>query len=241
MSNDNPQKAEFMTAARRAGGCALKGLGLLAAACVLFVLLHAPLLRAAGRWLDIGGAAPEKADVIYVFAGGENERPRHAATLFKQGRAPLVMTAGGLKTDKLMALGIRLTEAEVNAKVLERNGVPADRVVQIRRSASTWDEAVTLRGYMERRKLRSAILVTSNFHTRRTRLAARAAFKGYDAQLHIVSAPNPFTDLDNWWKSEEDLITVSTEFMKYGFYFVNYRMGLKRSHPTRQPEAEAAK
>lgn len=221
--------------ARRALGC----LGVCAALALLFLLLHAPLLRWAGNRLDIGGAPPARADIIYVFAGGENERPRQAAALFKQGRAPRVMTAGGLKTDKLVALGIHLTEAQVNAKVLERNGVPADRIIQFQRSASTWDEANVLRTYMQEHKLHSAILVTSNFHTRRTRLAARAAFRGYDADLYYISAPQPITDLDNWWKNEEDLITVSTEYLKYGFYFINYGLGFKRTHATKHPEAEA--
>jgi len=237
-SQPAPQRSLFQRAAplaRRALGC----VGACLALGLVFVLLHAPLLRWAGNRLDIGGAPPRRADIIYVFAGGENERPQQAAALFKQGRAPRVMTAGGLKTDKLVALGIHLTEAQVNAKVLERNGVPADRIIQFERSASTWDEANVLRDYMQKHKLRSAILVTSNFHTRRTRLAARAAFRGYHADLYYISAPHPITDLANWWKNEEDLITVSTEYLKYVFYFINYSLGLKRTHATKHPEAEA--
>ena len=235
-----PSRRSFLApyirgAVRRGVGC----LVVLFVFGILFLLMHGPLLRAAGHWLDTGVKPPQKAGIIYVFAGGENERPRYAAELFKQGRAPRVMTAGGLKTDKLVALGIHLTESEVNARVLERHGVPADRIVKIDRSASTWDEINVLRQYMDEHKLGSAILVTSNFHTRRTRLAARAAFRGSSAKLYILSSPYSVTDLDNWWKSEEDLITVSTEFMKYGFYTVNYRFGLNRKHATKHPEAQA--
>ena len=198
---------------RRALGC----LGACAAAVILLLALHGPVLRAAGAWLCVRTPMPRRADIIYVYAGGEYERDPYAAALFKKGVAPRVMTAGHLKHDKLAALGLDYTDAEVNTRVLQRHGVPRNRIVRVDHGASTWDETKELHSYMKQRGLRSAVLVTSNFHTRRVRMAA----------------PSPVTNLDAWWKSEEDLITVNDEYLKLLFYFLNYRLGNGHEYPSR--------
>ena len=205
----------------------------------LLALLHGPLLRAAGNWLCIRTPLPRKADLIYVYAGGEFERTPHAAALFHKGIAPRVMTAGELKTDKLRALGLRYTDADVNARVLMKHGVPENRIIRVNTGASTWDETRILHDYMKQRRLHSAILVTSNFHTRRVRMTACVVFRGENVRLYYEPAPRPITNLGNWWKTEEDLITVNNEYLKLLFYFMNYRLGARRQFATRHPEAEA--
>lgn len=183
-----------------------------------------PLLRAAGRWLDIAGAeTPPRAGLIYVYAGGEAERPQYAAGLFKSGVAPRLMTAGGLKTDKLIALGIRLTEGEVNREVLIKSGVPPGGIICVRRGASTLDETNILHGYMKSHGIKSAVLVTSNFHTRRVRMTARKVF-GKDNVKIYYAAPHGrvITDLDAWWREEDDMITVVNEYIKLSYYLYKY-------------------
>lgn len=193
--------------------------------CVVAVLyfLRAPILRAAGAWLDVSGGKIGRADIIYVYAGGEAERPAYAAQLFRQGLAPLIMTAGSMKTDKLLALGIRLSEGEVNRQVLIDNGMPRDRIICVNQGTSTWEETNMLHGYMRAHNMRTAILVTSNFHTRRVRMTVRKVFRGDDMKFYYTAPHNrPITRLDAWWTNEDGLITVNNEYVKLFYYLAHY-------------------
>ena len=175
-----------------------------------------------GLWLDVTRPAPARADLIYVFAGGEWERPQYGARLFRAGHAPRMLTAGELKTDKLLALGIRYSEADVNKKVLTDHGVPASRVDDIDRGSSTWDEVHILYDYMQKHRMKSAILVTSNFHTRRVRKVARKVFRGTGITIVVTSPPHSTTNLDAWWGTERDFLTVFNEYLKLFYYSIKY-------------------
>ena len=173
-------------------------------------------MRGVGGWLDItDGKLPPHADIIYVYAGGEGERPAYAAFLYKKGLAPAVMAAGELKNDKLSTLGIDLTEGEVNKRALARFGVPADIITCVNEGSSTWDETNILHRHMLAAGLHSAILVTSNFHTRRVRMCARKIFGGSGIKLYFAAPRTaPITRLDSWWTNEEDMIPVNGEYLK---------------------------
>lgn len=180
------------------------------------------MLRFAGRRLSTGAALPRRADLIYVYAGGEAERPQYAAKLLKQNRAPLVLTAGGLKTDKLLALGIKLTEAQVNEKVLINNGIPKNKIRRIDSGTSTWEETRQLFEFTKRHKIKSIIIVTSNFHIRRVRLCVRRIFGRAPVKVYYSYPEHGITDLDNWWREEHDMITVTNEYQKL-CYYLKYR------------------
>jgi len=201
---------------------------------IILLLLVTPLgrmlLRFGGNWLDVTQEKLPRADLIYVFAGGENERPQFAAQLFRNKLAPRIMTASGVRSAKLLAIGRKDTEADINGLILEQNGVPATRIVKVPHGSSTWDEANLLLRYTRRHKVRSIILVTSNYHTRRVRMTVKKAFRNNRGIKLYVTSPqiNPETDLDRWWKGEHDLITVNNEYVKYFYYVTHY---IIRSNP----------
>lgn len=201
-------------------GCAFA----LALIFILCLALHAPLLRFAGRRLSAGAALPRRADMIYIYAGGEAERPQYAAKLLKQDRAPIVLTAGGLRTDKLLALGIKLTEAQVNEKVLIRNGVPKNKIRRIDAGTSTWEETRQLFGFVKQHNIKSVLIVTSNFHIRRVRFCVRRIFGRSPVKVYYSYPEHGTTDLDHWWREEDDLITVTNEYQKLLYYLKYLRV-----------------
>ncbi|MEW5945186.1 MAG: YdcF family protein [bacterium] len=180
-----------------------------------------PAMRAAGRFLHVETEV-WKSDVIYVFAGAALERGLQGAELYREGIAPVVVTAGEVLSPEMMALELDLTAAEITGRALERFGVPPAKIVMIERGTSTLEEAVVLREYMEENGLDSVVCVTSPFHTRRVRATMRKVFREEETKIYISAAKHPLVDLDNWWKKEEDLITVQNEYIKLVLYYFKY-------------------
>lgn len=194
---------------------------------LIFVLLvyltyNGTIPRAAGRFLVVNEPI-KNADLIYVFAGGTVERPGYAAELFKKGYAPTVIVAGVLIDFNFVAMDLYFNDGILNRKMLVRHGVPGKNIVQIWDGTSTYEEVVALKKYMVEHKSKKAILVTSAFHTRRVRMCVNRVFKDVDAELMVVAVPDPYHNVDNWWKEENSMIAVFTEYVKMAYYFVKYR------------------
>jgi len=82
------------------------------------------------------------------------------------------------------------------ADVLERLGVPHDRILVEDLSKNTHDEAVIVGGMLSTHQVDHVILVTSQFHMRRSVGAFRAA--GLEVIPAVAREPEP---LDRWWKN----------------------------------------
>ena len=192
--------------------------------CVALVLLYITRgiwLRGIGHFLCVETPV-KKADVIYVFAGHTMERSLRATRLFDENYSKKIVVSGELVSDNLKALNLFINEAHVTARALERKGVPQKNIVIIEHGTSTLEELLLLRDYMERNKLRSAILVSSPFHMRRIVMASHKVFADSNLTLYFTAAHPSITDLDNWWNDETDLITVQNEYIKLGLYLFKY-------------------
>ena len=168
-------------------------LGTLAA---VYMLRH-PLLSAAGS-LWIVDEPPQPADVI-VLLGDDNywaDRAGRAAELYHARWAPRVVVSGRY-------LRPYLSNAELMQRDLTERGVPAEAVVRFAHHASsTREEALAMRRLLNERRWLRVLVVTSNFHTRRTRYIYRRVL-GPEAQLRVVAAQDKLYDPNAWWKSRE--------------------------------------
>lgn len=108
------------------------------------------------------GAAQYDGDPSPVFAG----RLDHAALLWEQGRAPLVLTLGANQP------GDRTTEAEAGRDYLVASGVPADAVVAVPVGRSTWQSLVAAADELGARDLDSVFLVSDPWHNARVKAMA---------------------------------------------------------------------
>lgn len=95
-----------------------------------------------------------KADAILILGGEAEARPRAAASLFQQGEAPLLFVIGA-------------GDSEASVRVLREAGVPAERIQVEPTSTSTLENALFSRRLLEAAGVKRALIVTSNFHTRR--------------------------------------------------------------------------
>lgn len=188
---------------------ALKTLLTLVALAGVVVVFHRPLLNAAGRFLIVADPI-EKADVIVVLSGGRrDERVRQAAELYRAGYGPRVLLSGGealmdLPTPSLQKLHAR------------KNGIPESALLFESASTSTAEQAKLLRPLLEQHGFRRAIVVTSSYHTRRTRYLFHKAFTGSPVEIRVYPVQQDFFNPVDWWTRESDTETVVLEYIKLG-------------------------
>ena len=194
---------------------------------VLLVLVWLP-----GAWLAANSLIVtrtlEHADALVVLSGSATyvERAQWAARLYNAGRASrIVLTNDGLQGGYSHELDrnpffIELAEAE-----LKRNGVPADRIDVITKVGdSTYMEATYLRDYSTQHKLRSLLIVTSAYHSRRALWVFERVFRGTEITLGIegpptgLQTPRPAT----WWLHRLGWKLVPGEYLKLIYYVWRY-------------------
>ena len=108
-----------------------------------------------------------------VLAGGRPSRTlearvRHAAWLYSEGEAELLIPTGGLGEHAP-------SEAEVMASVLREEGVPEEALLLEDRALNTWDSARLVAGMAEKLGVKSVLVVTDPLHCVRTVAAFRRA------------------------------------------------------------------
>lgn len=169
------------------------------------------------------------ADVIVVLSGSSAylERTQKAAELYREGRAPLVLltndyTRGGWSN----ALQRNPYFVERATEELIKGGVPAERIRVVPGFASsTRDEALILRDYALAQGLRSVLVVTSAYHSRRALRTLRQSFAGTGTTVGLEPAPigslTPSKTL--WWLQLEGWRTVGGEYLKLIYYWFKYR------------------
>lgn len=211
-----PETAPGGPAARRRRW---KRLGIAALALVLgglaLFLLRAPILTALGRFLVVENALVA-ADAIVLLNGGLDTRPAAAAALHGRGLAPIVVVARE-EEGPATRLGLMPNRTDVTVALLKHGGVPESAIRQLRTpggSTSTTDEARIFLAYARSHEFRRIILVTSDYHTRRSRLAFRKALDSLDITVLVTAVPGTEFGPSDWWTSESGLLAIFEEYVK---------------------------
>jgi uncharacterized SAM-binding protein YcdF (DUF218 family) len=163
--------------------------------CAVLYLARVPLLRLAGEFWVVD-EPPETSDVIVVLSGDnyDAERATRAASLFKSGMAPRVLATG-------RALRSYATTTDLMKRDLVEHGVPADAIVPFTHKADdTQDEASAVSEFVAAHGWKKILLVTSNYHTRRSQYIYEHKLPSSD-QLLTVAAPDSEYDPNYWWRT----------------------------------------
>ncbi len=164
------------------------------------------LLAHAGSFLVLD--APERADVLLVLGGGDDmSRLGHAVVLHRQGYAGRIL----LDADITREIYGR-TEVDLVSDFLHRTNQDAVEICPTV-GHSTYDEAADVQRCMQRLHASSALIVTSDFHTRR----AIAIFRKRLPQYHwsVAAASSPYHYAEQYWKYRAWAKTVLDEWEKY--------------------------
>lgn len=175
---------------------------------VFLTIMFTPISNWMAAPLVVGDGEARKTDVIAVLGGGayangvlgaaSNERLIKGVLLYREGRAAKLLFAGGKVLPPGAKLGhtvlgsagpaeSRFTEAGLMREVAAGLGVPSADCLVEDASLSTFENLDNLKAYLRREGMRSATLVSSPLHMRRTGLVARKL--GLDFTLS--SAPDP--------------------------------------------------
>ncbi|MAI61601.1 MAG: hypothetical protein CBB87_03825 [Micavibrio sp. TMED27] len=127
--------------------------------------------------------APEtKTDVIIVLTGGNN-RIEEGFELFKQGAAPLLFITGVHKN-------VSLHELMKNWKNPDKLELALDKITLGYKARSTFQNAEEVKEWIEGKNIKSARLVTGNYHMPRAALELRTAIPEITFYLHPVEQPD---------------------------------------------------
>jgi len=190
----------------------------------LLLYLGSPLLLGEmGRYL-VYETPLERADAILVLSGGTNTPARllEAVDLYREGYARRVIITNEEKPegyDRLAARGVKLpSSVEISLMILKRLGVPVKSVDIIPEEAdSTLSELCHVTAFLQKKPIRSVILVTDPSHSRRASRTMRLLTGG---TIRVISRPTRYHAFhpDAWWRHRDDLKAVLLEYQK----LVNY-------------------
>lgn len=195
--------------------CALSGL----------YLSYTVLLKHIGNFLIVNHDI-QKSDCIVVIGGGYGNRIAAGVRLFKEGRSNwLVVTGPLIMRDYFFKGYLPCTPswAGLMKSYALDHGIPESQIISIESNAeSTKDEAEIITEFLVTKEWKSAILVTSNYHTRR----AYSIFSKYahkkNLSFYTFAAADPIFFPDKWWTCRHAVKTLFYEYTKLLFYMIEY-------------------
>lgn len=183
---------------------------------VIIVLVSSPYwLSAYGRYLVVD-EKPRKSDAIVVLAGETVPRVAKGAALYRENYGDVVIMTGGGR------LSTKYTEARIMLEEAADLGVPPSAVILEDKSLSTYENAVFVKRIIMERNLKSFLLVTSSYHTRRSQYIFKKVFKDTGVEIITVSAPDPKYSPSSWWKDHEGQQKALTELANMVIYRLKY-------------------
>lgn len=171
-----------------------------------------------------------KADAILVFSGSSTyvERTRKAAELYRQGVAPRIfLTDDGGRAGWSRVQQNNPRFVELARKSLIEQGVSEEAIEILPETVDgTKREADVLLRKVKENGLKSILLVTSGYHSRRALRTVEKTFAAgnLNAEIGIESVapgnqtPSPF----RWWLSAKGWRLVAGEYVKSVYYWLYY-------------------
>ncbi len=175
------------------------------------VLLLTILYLTDARWLPLIYAfldvsqPPQPADFL-VMLGGGSERADKVVALYQEGYAPYVICSGGHPT------------VDDDLNTLKKGGIPVGKIIINDHATSTWDEAQQVMRILQMKKARSALIVTSAWHTRRAQATYQKFNSGVPIPLIFVPS-EPAPEANGWWKYWWIRNPILMEYIKLVDYF----------------------
>ncbi len=154
-------------------------------------------MRFAGQfWVLDEPAAQSDALIVLGDDNYAGDRAFHAAELYREGVAPVVVASGRMLRRNA---GI----AEVMQHDLESFGVPTTSIVPLaHRAENTREEAGEVAKLIHAREWKRVMVVTSNYHARRTRFIYGRVLPA-SVTFRVSGARDSEFDPSRWWQTRQ--------------------------------------
>jgi uncharacterized SAM-binding protein YcdF (DUF218 family) len=170
------------------------------------VIVVVVLFRHAGSVLVVNH--PERADIIIVVAGGNNDlRYWNGVRLMQEGYAPRLVLDVFAKGETYGNWDVDLARDFVNRTT------PGKSTICPIGHNSTYQEARYLGECLRGMNVKSILVVTSNYHTRRALSILEKRLPQY--HFSIYAAPDPYFFGERWWQTREWAKTTFSEWQRY--------------------------
>ncbi len=193
-----------------------------------FIFVSVFLMPNLGQWL-VAEDDLHASDMIVVLMGSVPDRILQAVDIYNERYSDELVFVNGYRVDYdiFVERGVEIPpgNAQLSKMAAIDLGVPEENILILAGGAkSTQDEALIIREYIRNnRAIESFILVTSKYHSGRSKKIFRKALSGLDREINIYSSPSSKYDPSNvnqWWKDKEDIKWVVLEYLKLAnFYF----------------------
>jgi uncharacterized SAM-binding protein YcdF (DUF218 family) len=185
-----------------------KKIGLWAAVIIVIVMIFC--LINAGRFLVVNDSI-QKSDAIIVLSGDKGERIEKAAELYHKGYGRYFVISGGIVYNNV-------TMAQLMMQHAIELGVPKKAIILEDRADSTYENAHFTKKVLKSYPIHTAIVVTSNYHLRRTRLIFSREFKDTAIKLSYAGAKDQYFNETKWWSNNKSIMITINEYIKMAGY-----------------------
>ncbi|MCD2136480.1 YdcF family protein [Salinicoccus halitifaciens] len=156
--------------------------------------------------------APEEADVILMLGGGDGGRMMKAAELYHEGYSDYVVISPALDEYYTQSVQFALDL-----------GIPESAIIEELVATSTYTNATETMDIMEARDFQSALVVTSDYHLKRSKLIYdRVNSNDYDNKFDFTYVAALSMDGDPWYELSYSANIWFREYVKLW----GYRLGL---------------
>jgi uncharacterized SAM-binding protein YcdF (DUF218 family) len=200
------------------------------AAFAVLILCGIPFWRKGlsmmGHFLVVSDPS-HQADIIELRCSREAAPSVLAARLYSAGLAKqIILDRGGFDRTipELQKYGLKQTqEDETTLKVLRFLGVPQNGIEFLDGyDSSTFQESRKVAAFARQHGVKQIIVITVNFHSRRTQLAFSRALRGTGMTVSVQSVQSPSFTPEAWWTRHADVRTLFMEYQELLLYSVFY-------------------
>jgi uncharacterized SAM-binding protein YcdF (DUF218 family) len=188
---------------------------------VILFLFRNPILRGFGNYL-VAEDELQETEMAFVLGGNSFERGLAAVEISKKFPNQKFTTTGGNQPMQITALDTTMFEAELTKHFMVKKGVSADNIIAMSKGTSTFEEAQEALTYCKNNNIHKISVISSSYHLRRVRWVFQELFEENGITILFHSAPSEDFDPNNWWKSEEGLVTTNNEYIKLVYYFFKH-------------------
>jgi uncharacterized SAM-binding protein YcdF (DUF218 family) len=191
-----------------------------------------------GRLLLRNNHPADGADFIVLLMGEASLRPSAAAKAVLAGTSNHILFVS-TQTNPLVDAGLIPSEDDLARAMLKRGGLDASHVTMISefgRATSTVDEALAIKKYFHTMHLtpKRLVVVTSWPHSSRAGWIiekvlrqdsgqnSREKFSADDVVIELLPVMEIPFEPSNWWHSENGLLFIFEEYIKWGRYLIKY-------------------
>jgi len=176
-------------------------------------------LRALGAYLIIADDLKQM-DAVVVLSGGGLSRREEGAKLFKEKYAKIfVLTETG---ETVSDLGVNYSTVLKQEAI--QMGVPDNAIlITLEHSNNTLEEAIAVKKLLENSELKSSVIITDPFHTRRARMIFEDVFQDTDIDVNVRPVIGSWYRSDTWFASKRGWEATIQEYLR----IIGYKLGFQ--------------